>query len=65
MDKILSLIVSFMNIVTIRRDAAAMGHACKRFQRGFHRCAAGTVVQLRDQAEAAAVPLVARVVQAH
>jgi len=45
-------------------DAAAMGHASQRFQGLVDQGAAGAVVQLRDQAKAAAIPLIAGVVQA-
>jgi hypothetical protein len=48
----------------ICRHTAAMGHARQRFQRGRDRCARRDVVKLRDQAEAAAVAIVVRVIEA-
>ena len=44
-------------------DAAAMGHARQRFQGAVHQGAAGTIVELRDQPETAALPLVAGIVE--
>ena len=44
--------------------ATAMGHARQCFQRRIHGAARGFVVELRDQAEAAAVALVAGVIEA-
>ena len=44
-------------------DAAAMGHAYQRLDRAIDDGAARRIVELRDQAEATGVPLVAGVVK--
>jgi len=49
----------------VRGHPAAVGHARQRVERGIDIGAAGAIVELRDQAEAAAVAVVAGVVQAH